>query len=236
MSEDVKDLIVVDSETAAAEVRYRAFAGVLYCNDEFIQDVCHSHVDFRRAQWIEHRYDKIEQDGVILDCDPDSGELYKCPHIHIVIRTGDAHTVSAIRTWFSGFVDSTGKETSVLFQPIRSNSESGSLRYLIHADHPNKFQYSPRDVRFLGSKAKEVFYDSIRDLKWEYDPFAIMCTGLASNKLRYSDILHDPALSAVYRDKAYAVKSMVKNLRDEQSGDLLLQYSDEDMITYKEEI
>lgn len=70
------------------------------------------------------------------DIDADTGELKK-PHYHIVCSTGANTTDSAISKRLDG----------LSVQWIRkTKNKVGAKRYLIHADDPDKFQYSVSDV------------------------------------------------------------------------------------------
>lgn len=210
--------ITIVSEKPVNQDRDRLFCLILYCTEDQILSVLRRKSDFRRAQWIWHDRDPVEDDdGNILPPDPETGELlYKVRHCHLVVRFGNGHSVSAVIKMFSGLLDEKGEETTVHCEALKGDSGKGMLRYLIHLDDPNKAQYDPSEVHFLGPGAEIVFYSAISTGRIEYDPFVAACSGLASGKLKYRDILLNPVLASVFRDKAWAIQNLVKCIREEQ--------------------
>ena len=92
----------------------------------------------------------------------------KEPHFHLILNTYNTCTISAVRRWFSGYIDSSGKEITTTAQ-ICSDIYV-MYDYLTHntaeARQEGKYQYDSSIVKtnakpsyFQGSKESE--YDSI---------------------------------------------------------------------------
>lgn len=94
-----------------------------------------------------------------------SGELeeLKKPHYHIVVKYDNATTPQAI-----------SKKCGVPTNYIQSiRSERQMIRYLIHKDHPDKYQYEYNDIYFTPSYEK-VIKSSFDDLKTEEEQLLLI--------------------------------------------------------------
>lgn len=120
--------------------RSRNFNLVTYANEDFIKTVLASHAC--KANFIFHDSDENKQ-----------------PHWHIVLRCKEATTGNAVLKWFSAAVDDDGVIQNTLIELC--NNVKSSLRYLIHLDDKDKYQYSVDDVRSFGAGAINDFRESI---------------------------------------------------------------------------
>ena len=117
--------------------RPRSFSLVTYLDVFQVQDVLLKHdKQIRAYAYIEHNKD-VDENGEI-----------KPRHIHILIRTIQARTVSDICNWVSGFFDDNGLGINTLAQEM--HDISNSYLYLTHSTpqalEQGKYQYSPNDI------------------------------------------------------------------------------------------
>lgn len=90
-----------------------------------------------RWNYILHDMDLKEYTSDNFPDDYEDGDgVYKKPHIHVVVRTKNGHTLSAFAKLLG--IDSR-------FIQVCSNYRS-AVRYLIHADDADKHQYSKLDI------------------------------------------------------------------------------------------
>ena len=129
------------------------FTGVTYGDVDLIVQLLRLH-DGVTAFVIKHDKD------VIID-DPDNNGKLKPEHIHFVIKCKNAHTISAVKKWLY-HENEEGREEHVLVQECQSLK--GAVRYLLHRDDPNKYQYDVEDIRFIGAALLHRQADSISDL------------------------------------------------------------------------
>lgn len=89
---------------------------------------------------------------ILHNKDKDNKGLFKKPHYHIIIRLDNATTISAL-----------SKKLGIKENYIQHiNNERAYLRYLIHFDDPEKFQYDINEVktsRLYYRKFKKSFED-----------------------------------------------------------------------------
>ena len=113
--------------------RSRNFSLTSYLTEQQIQMVLLEHSDqIKVFAYALHDKDKNE-DGTTKE-----------PHYHIVLCLYNANTVCAIRRWFSGYIDTDGKEINTLGQ--KCNNVFSAYDYLTHstpqAIEQGKYQYS----------------------------------------------------------------------------------------------
>ena len=96
------------------------------------------------------------------DLSDELDELKKA-HYHIVVKYDNATTPQAI-----------SKKSGVPANYIQSiRSERQMIRYLIHKDHPDKYQYEYNDIQFTPSYEK-VIKSSFDDLKTEEEQLLLI--------------------------------------------------------------
>lgn len=121
--------------------RFYNFILVIYEDDElFQQQFANLQINYKS---IYIRHDK--------DIDEETGETKK-PHYHFIIKLKNAKTISAI-----------SKETYVaehMIEPVKKSFD-GSLRYLIHFNNDNKYQYDLSEVRCLDDKLMARFIKAV---------------------------------------------------------------------------
>ena len=97
---------------------------------------------------------------ILHDKDTNEDGILKEPHYHIILITYNPKTVSAVRRWFYGWVDSDGKDINTLAQ--KCIDVYNAYDYLFHKHNPDKFQYNPDDIvsndkcHFLGSAESDI--------------------------------------------------------------------------------
>lgn len=120
--------------------RYRHFFLVLYCDPFEIDKIL-----IKNSEKILHCcyicHDKDIYDDDLIDNDGNyvhrKGELEKI-HFHMLISFYNGHTFSAVKRLFTTELDKPRVEKCI---DILS-----SYRYLLHLDHPKKYQYSAGDI------------------------------------------------------------------------------------------
>lgn len=95
---------------------------------------------------IQGEISQIEADQKLIGC-------LKQPHWHILIKTYDDHTATAVRKWFYRFritetklIDDVNQEVLVNTLNRLADSPAACRDYLTHRSNPEKYQYSERDV------------------------------------------------------------------------------------------
>lgn len=107
------------------------------------------------------RHDKDLYDEDLYDDEKNlihqAGDTKK-PHYHFVIKLKNAKTISAIANACN--ID------EHMIEPVK-RSFDGALRYLIHYNYDNKYQYSPDEVESLNEKLlvkfKKLIYDDMSE-------------------------------------------------------------------------
>ncbi len=111
--------------------RSRKFSLISYLNEEQIQKCLLSHgCQIRCYEYIFHDKDIFDEIDEKKNPEHKAGTL-KQPHFHLIIVTFNQCTVSAIRKWFRGYVDSNG-EINTLAQYCTDIDELDL--YLTHQD------------------------------------------------------------------------------------------------------
>lgn len=123
----------------------RKFIGELYPDDKLLdyEAVLEIVQKFPKWAWIIHDKD-IK--------DKETGELKK-PHIHFIVEQDTPTTLSAI-------ANKLGVRDNYLQFCRNFRSQ---MRYLIHADDPEKFQYNPEEVQTNLSKSK--YFSGVSDVQ-----------------------------------------------------------------------
>lgn len=120
--------------------RYRTFCILLY-NETDSYDTA-AVLDFimgniYRWNYIRHDMDIKEYHSDEFPEDYEDGDgVHKKPHIHVVVRTQNGHTITA-------FAKLLGIDAR--FVQVCSSYRS-AVRYLVHADDSDKYQYSTLDI------------------------------------------------------------------------------------------
>lgn len=120
--------------------RYRTFCILLYKDTQSYDTA--AVLDFimgniYRWNYILHDMDEKDYHSEEFPVDYEDGDgIYKKPHIHIVVRTKNGHTLTA-------FAKLLGIDTR--FVQV-CNSYRSAVRYLVHADDSDKFQYNTLDI------------------------------------------------------------------------------------------
>lgn len=129
-------------------LRTRNFNLVTYANEASIRSILKQHA--YKANFIFHDNDKDKK-----------------PHWHICLRLKEATTGSAVLKWFADAVDDDGVVQNTLIEVC--NSLKSSLRYLIHLDDKDKYQYPIGSVRSWGEGAIADFNTAVSDDNKELD-------------------------------------------------------------------
>lgn len=125
--------------------RSRTFRFLIYPEWEHYKDV------FIRLKSLNFTYLAI---GPVHDMDlKEDGTLDK-PHHHAVIRFQNAH-------WAYSFAKSCLLTAAIL----PCDSLRGAVRYFIHADHPEKYQYDKADIFSTNPGLTESFFNDIHSLE-----------------------------------------------------------------------
>ncbi|MBP3608269.1 MAG: hypothetical protein J6J11_08125 [Treponema sp.] len=142
----------------------RKFSLISYLNEEQIQKCLLSHgCQIRCYEYIYHDKDVFDEIDEKKNSEHKAGTP-KEPHYHILIVTFNQCTVSAVRKWFKGYVDSNGEITTTaqVMCDVYSMDE-----YITHDDKESiargKFRY-PRSA----VKCSDINYFQAK-LESEYD-------------------------------------------------------------------
>ena len=104
--------------------------------------------------WVKVLLEEFQVKGIISplhdkDRNEDPERTPKKPHYHVILRYGGKKSYSQIKE----ITDRLGQPSP---EPVR-NIE-GAVRYLIHADNPEKAQYKREDIRTLGAIDLDVYF------------------------------------------------------------------------------
>lgn len=92
-----------------------------------------------------------------MDVNPDGKR--KKPHVHIIL-TGKG-------TWISfKTLQEFGKVVRAVALPQKCSNVEGYTRYLVHADNPEKYQYSKADIQVIGRFDVEKSFKSTTTENW----------------------------------------------------------------------
>lgn len=120
--------------------RYYNFILVIYEDDKlYKQQMANLQINYESI-YIRHDKD-IDEEGKT-----------KKPHYHFVIRLKNAKTISAL-----------AKESLVephMIEPVKKSFD-GALRYLIHFNRDDKYQYDPSEVKSIDEKLMARFIKSV---------------------------------------------------------------------------
>lgn len=120
--------------------RYRTFCVLLYKETNSYDTA--AVLDFimgniYRWNYILHDMDDKEYHSDEFPEDYEDGDgVYKKPHIHVVVRTKNGHTITA----FAKLLGIDPRFVQVC------NSYRSAVRYLVHADDTDKYQYNTLDI------------------------------------------------------------------------------------------
>lgn len=93
------------------------------------------------------------------DRDTNADNSPKKPHVHIIL-TGKG-------TWISfKTLQEFGKVVRAVALPQKCSNVEGYTRYLVHADNPEKFQYSKADIQVIGRFDVEKSFKSTTTENW----------------------------------------------------------------------
>lgn len=113
--------------------RIRCFALSSYLSESQIMSVILSrNIQIQYYAYAYHDKDTFEEGN------PRAGEL-KEPHFHIILYTFNAHSVSAVARWFSGFRDDDGILINTFAEQCYDRFQL--FDYLDHSNAPDKYQY-----------------------------------------------------------------------------------------------
>lgn len=148
--------------------RCRNFSLISYLDITKLKLVLEEHkLQIRYFAYILHDKDTTNGEG---------GELLpKEPHFHLILITYNATTVSAVRRWFGGWVDSQGKDINTLGQECKDIYNA--YDYLYHRFEPDKYQYDSEDIvsncreHFFGANsdfdnATEMLFDLVKGVSY----------------------------------------------------------------------
>ena len=91
--------------------RYRKFSCITYLDVEFLKLRLFQHEKQIRAYAYAYHDKDTNEDGALKE-----------PHIHLLIITYNTCTISAIRRWFSGFIQN-GKDVNTIVQKLTDEFE-----------------------------------------------------------------------------------------------------------------
>lgn len=141
MKKNKKDLEKInEKENKIVDKRFRNFLLVIYEDDLKFRGQLNSLLQEGKCAYIRHDKD--------LD---DEGKLKK-PHYHIVLNRKDACTISSL-----------SKRNNVeehMIEPIKK-SFNGALKYLIHYNCNDKYEYEVEDVKFNDLTLERKFLDLV---------------------------------------------------------------------------
>lgn len=119
-------MAILSSPLPRRPPRVRRFNLITYLSETQLQEVLHVH-DVRWFAYAYHDKD-VKEDG-----------SPKESHCHVVLVTENSHTETAVKRWFTGYLDETNQIINTRVQ--QCVDLEGSYRYLTHLDNPDKFQY-----------------------------------------------------------------------------------------------
>lgn len=124
--------------------RSRYFSLVTYLSEDQIKATMEHYKDYiDSALYILHDKDIVQK------TDDTQGDLLKEAHTHILMRSYEATTASAVKKWFMRFRFS--DENGLINTMVEICDSVGSARdYLTHKNDPDKYQYSTADVLEFG--------------------------------------------------------------------------------------
>ena len=129
-------------------LRTRNFNLVTYANEASIRSILKQHAC--KANFIFHDHDEDKK-----------------PHWHICLRLKEATTGTAVLKWFADAVDDDGVIQNTMIEVC--NSIKSSLRYLVHLDNKDKFQYTIGSVCSWGEGAIDDFSQAVSEENKELD-------------------------------------------------------------------
>ena len=135
--------------------RSRRFSCITYLNETQLQICLMQHLNQIRAYAYAYHDKDTREDGTLKE-----------PHIHLVFGTYNQCTVSAVRRWFSGYIDSKGMEITTTAQVC--TDIYSMYDYLTHstkeAREQGKYQY---DKSIIQSNDKEGFFRASEESEFD---------------------------------------------------------------------
>lgn len=125
----------------------RLFKVITYLDNDDIISVLNNINNLNYAYWCHHNND------VWTKQDEEENSLhiagtFKEPHTHIFISLSNSTTAMSLRKCFKA------RDKPNTLIPLLSVDFRAEIRYLIHLDSPEKYQYSIDDIQTIGSKSK----------------------------------------------------------------------------------
>lgn len=144
--------------------RSRKFSLISYLNEEQLQKCLLSHgCQIRCYEYIFHDKDVFDDIDEKKNPEHISGTL-KVPHYHILLVTFNPCTVSAVRKWFKGYIDSNGEITTTaqVMSDVYAMDE-----YITHDDKESIARGKYRYPRSLVKCSDESYFQA--KLSSEFD-------------------------------------------------------------------
>lgn len=180
------------------------FSGVTYGEVDQVIELLKLH-DGVTAFVIKHDKDVIE--------DIENRGQPKQEHIHFVIKCKNAHTISAVKKWLY-HENEEGREEHVLVQECQSLK--ASVRYLLHRDNPEKYQYSIEDIQYIGGmKAQRLAQDYLCDDGEEDRQYQVVMD-IVNYDINWQEAMK--RAPELFIHKPQQMKTLIKILRVERIG------------------
>ena len=133
--------------------RYRKFSCITYLGEDFLKLRLFQHEKQIRAYAYAYHDKDTNEDGT-----------FKEPHAHLLIITYNTCTLSAVRRWFSGFIQD-GKVVNTIVQKLTDEYEM--YEYLIHntlqAKLDGKYQYD----KSIRKTDDPIYWQAYEESNWD---------------------------------------------------------------------
>lgn len=133
--------------------RYRKFSCITYLEEDFLKLRLFQHEKQIRAYAYAYHDKDTNEDGT-----------FKEPHIHLLIITYNTCTLSAVRRWFSGFIQD-GKDVNTIVQKLTDEYEM--YEYLIHNTLQAKFDGKYQYDKSIRKTNDAIYWQAYEDSNWD---------------------------------------------------------------------
>lgn len=133
--------------------RYRKFSCITYLEENFLKLRLFQHEKQIRAYAYAYHDKDTNEDGTLKE-----------PHIHLLIITYNTCTLSAVRRWFSGFVQD-GKDVNTIVQKLTDEYEM--YEYLIHNTLQAKFDGKYQYDKSIRKTNDPIYWQAYEESNWD---------------------------------------------------------------------
>lgn len=159
-----------------------------------------------------------DDEQIDVNTAPKGSYTVKKPHYHVILAFGSLKSYNQIQPLITA-ITTVKKIEKVM-------STEGAVRYLIHADHPHKYQYNRADIEDYGSCAKmrsalsDYFVrqigkgekiDIMFDIKHFIEKYKIYQFTML---LDYCEVFQREWGELIFNEKTYAIKQLLKSEYD----------------------